>query len=56
MIKCDFCTKSTPDGKCYWSFQSVRESYCKEAIERMTKALTNIEIEKLICKNGLFKR
>ena len=46
MTKCDFCTKSTPDGKCYWSLLSSREDDCNEAIERMAEALKNIGINK----------
>ena len=42
MTKCDFCTKSSPQGKCYWSLQSCRENDCRKAIELMTKALQNI--------------
>ena len=44
MTKCDFCTKSTPDGKCYWSLQHYRESDCKKAIAMMIEALKNIGI------------
>ena len=39
MTKCDFCTMSTPSGRCYWSDQSFREDYCEKAIERMVEAL-----------------
>jgi hypothetical protein len=43
MKKCDFCTQSTPNGKCkkggYLDNSYTRESYCKEAIEKMIKAL-----------------
>lgn len=43
MTKCDFCTQSTPDGKCmkngYFDSQAVRQFYCEKAIERMEKAL-----------------
>lgn len=42
MTKCDFCTKSTPNGKCYWSMQSSREEDCKQAIEKMVETLKNI--------------
>lgn len=42
MKKCDFCTKSDPSGKCYWSFQSCRASDCEKAIKRMIEALKNI--------------
>ncbi len=38
MTKCDFCEYSSPKEKCYWSLQSIREDYCKEAIKRMVKA------------------
>lgn len=47
MTKCDFCTKSTPDGKCFWAMQGSRESDCKKAIEKMTEALKNIGINNL---------
>lgn len=46
MTKCDFCTKSTPDGRCFWSLPSSREVDCKKAIERMVEALKNIGINK----------
>ena len=39
MTKCDFCTKSGPNGKCFWSMQSTRETDCRKAIELMVKAL-----------------
>ena len=39
MTKCDFCTKSSPSGKCFWSLQVARENDCKKAIKRMTEAL-----------------
>lgn len=39
MTKCDFCTKSGPNGKCFWSVQAQRESDCEDAIKRMSKAL-----------------
>lgn len=42
MTKCDFCTQSSPSGKCFWSSQPLREDDCEKAIERMTKALQNI--------------
>ena len=40
MTKCDFCTYSSPDGKCFWSSQVAASSYCKKAIELMVKALS----------------
>ena len=46
MTKCDFCTKSSPGGKCYWSMQAAREDDCKKAIEKMVKALKNIGANK----------
>lgn len=46
MTKCDFCTKSTPDGKCYWNMQSAREDDCEKAIEKMVNALKNIGANK----------
>lgn len=39
MNKCDFCTKSTPNGNCTWSMQSLREDDCERAISKMVKAL-----------------
>lgn len=39
MKKCDFCTKSDPSGKCYWSMQGARESDCEKAIKKMTEVL-----------------
>lgn len=41
MTKCDFCTKSSSDGKCYCDFQFIREDNCKKAIDRMVKAMGN---------------
>lgn len=41
MTKCDFCTKSGPDGKCFWTLVAAREEDCLEAIRRMIKALGN---------------
>ncbi len=43
MTKCDFCTQSSPKGKCLkggiLDSKFLRESYCEEAIKRMEKAL-----------------
>lgn len=39
MKKCDFCTQSDQNGKCFWSAKTARENYCKEAIKQMVKAL-----------------
>lgn len=39
MRKCDFCTQSSPSGKCYWSSQPNREYDCKKAIEIMQSVL-----------------
>ena len=38
MRKCDFCTKSLPNGECWW-MGSARESDCKKAIKLMVKTL-----------------
>lgn len=38
MTKCDFCTKSDPEGKCLWNTQSFREDDCEKAINRMVRA------------------
>lgn len=39
MNKCDFCTKSSPDGKCFWNSHVAREDDCKKAIKNMVEAL-----------------
>lgn len=39
MIKCDFCTQSSPSGKCRYELQGTREDYCEKAIKQMVKAL-----------------
>lgn len=39
MKKCDFCSQSTPDGKCKFELQSSRERHCEKAIKLMCKAL-----------------
>lgn len=44
MTKCDFCTKSNKNGKCFWS-TSARESDCRRAIELMIKALQGSKSE-----------
>lgn len=38
MTKCDFCTMSYPNGKCYWSSRVAAEDDCEKAIKRMIKA------------------
>lgn len=48
MTKCDFCTKSDGNGKCFWSFQSVRESDCEKAIRKMTEAIKGMGDKKKI--------
>lgn len=45
MTKCDFCTKSAPNGKCYWTLQCNRESDCEKAIKRMTEVIKNMKKE-----------
>lgn len=42
MTKCDFCTQSDSQGKCYWNFRATREQYCEEAIKKMIEAFKNI--------------
>lgn len=42
MTKCDFCTKSSPSGKCWWSSRVAAEADCAEAIRNMVKALSHI--------------
>lgn len=39
MKKCNFCTESDHNGKCYWSTQSCRKVYCEKAINKMIIAL-----------------
>lgn len=39
MKKCEFCTKSSPTGNCFWESQMAREKDCEKAIKRMSKAL-----------------
>lgn len=46
MKKCDFCNKSTPDGKCYWANQDLRVADCEKAIKRMTKSLSSQRLAK----------
>ena len=46
LSKCNFCTKSTPDGGCYWIIHSLRESDCNKAIERMAECLGGLRIKK----------
>ena len=41
MTKCDFCTQSMPNGKCFWYTQAAREDDCKKAIEKMIEAFKN---------------
>ena len=53
MKKCDFCTMSSPSGKCYWDLQLDRKEDCQKAIEKMTTALyskNNKPEEKDDCK------
>lgn len=40
MKKCDFCTKSSPNGCCFWACQTARENDCSEAIDKMVKVLS----------------
>lgn len=43
MRKCDFCTQSTPGGKCPWKSISYREAYCRSALDRMVAIYGNKE-------------
>lgn len=45
MKKCDFCSKSLPNGKCWWK-TIAREDDCKKSIELMVKAMQNNNDEK----------
>ena len=55
MNKCDFCTKSSPDGKCFWSSTVAREDDCREAIKQMVKALGNRKENNKIGRPGMEK-
>lgn len=46
MTKCDFCTKSDPKGKCFWSSRVAAEDDCREAIKKMVKAFSDKEEKK----------
>lgn len=37
MRKCEFCTESTPDGRCIWSGQNDRRDDCLIAINKMVE-------------------
>lgn len=52
MTKCDFCTKSSPNGKCFWSSVIAREQDCKKAIKNMVIALNGNkgDIKEVKCK------
>lgn len=45
MTKCDFCTQSMPNGKCFWHSQVAREDDCKKAIEKMIEAFKNSQFK-----------
>ena len=45
MTKCDFCIYSSPDKKCFWTVQSYREEFCKEAIKEMKETFKNINVD-----------
>lgn len=38
MEKCNYCKMSSPEGKCFWSAQTLREKDCKKAINNMIEA------------------
>jgi hypothetical protein len=44
MTKCDFCTKSLPNGGCYWK-GPAREDDCEKAINRMVETLKRTGIK-----------
>lgn len=56
MTKCDFCTQSSPSGKCFWSSTVARADYCEQAIERMVKALSSEHADKENNKRKRFKK
>lgn len=53
MTKCDFCTKSLPNGKCWWLSINNREDDCRKAIKLMVEALkgSNGDNKKGRCNN-----
>lgn len=56
MTKCDFCTESSPSGKCFWTSPACREDYCKKAIALMVKALSSEQTDKQNNKRKHFKK
>lgn len=52
MTKCDFCTKSGPEGKCSWSRQAFREEDCEKAIKLMIRAFVRKNGEKREFQEG----
>lgn len=53
MTKCDFCTQSSPSGKCPYVSIACRQNYCDKAIKRMVKALGQEPQNK---ENGFWKK
>lgn len=53
MTKCDFCTKSSPNGACYWSSVTARESDCEKAIKNMVEAMKGNNTIKVVKKRGI---
>lgn len=47
MTKCDFCTESNENGKCFWSTQFAKRDYCIKAIDKMSKFLDKNKLKKL---------
>lgn len=47
MTKCDFCTKSNADGKCFFLSATLRKFYCKKAIEQMNLVAENFNNNKI---------
>ena len=54
MDKCNFCTKSKPNGKCTLMSKSMRDSFCSRAIDIMTSVYNHrFKISEMINKyNG----
>lgn len=46
MTKCDFCSKSLPNGKCWWTSVIGREDDCEKAIRLMVETLKGREDKK----------
>ena len=53
MAKCNFCTKSKPNGKCMLKSKPMRDSFCSKAIDIMTSVYKHrIKVSEMISKYG----